>query len=528
VTPARTLLVAGGLLLGACGGACHGQTGVERAAPLRAGEALPAKNTPVEESTTVPDPHRCPDVVVRTPAAPPPPDPDVEGGGAGTGHKAAHRYNLWASRYSAREDAWDDPVRIAPENAPSAWRPRIAVNRRGDAVAVWLLHDGADVAVWANRYDASARRWECARSLAAVDSGYEINPEVAIDDDGNAVVVWSSNAQGKRAIFASRQAVGHGWSVPTNVSAQNGDGSYRDLVHAWGPRVALSGRGDGVVAWSDDSQRVWASRLDGSSWGHPEELGPSRGSIELAIEDDGVASVVWPGPERPHSPYGPIVVRRLEAGIAASRELECGVGDGFLPQVAVGGGATTTVTWNQYRPDYSVWLARRQGAAATWVSELVAGGIAIRQYRLAELAVDQNGNVVVVWDQAEGEQETDGFSVRARVRRAKTGSWTAIETLGERAGAPQIATDVLGRATVVWHQSDGNRFSIWGRRYDARSDTWSAAARLEHDDAGHAVLPRVAVDAEGNALVVWAQSDGTPLSRTMGGQRLPGHRTFSY
>ena len=38
---------------------------------------------------------------------------------------------------------------------------------------------------------------------------------------------------------------------------------------------------------------------------------------------------------------------------------------------------------------------------------------------------------------------------------------------------------------------------------------WQGAALLETDNAGNAFSPQIAVDASGNALTVWTQSEGT-------------------
>ena len=74
---------------------------------------------------------------------------------------------------------------------------------------------------------------------------------------------------------------------------------------------------------------------------------------------------------------------------------------------------------------------------------------------------------------------------------------------------PQVAFDASGNAVVVWQQSDGTRYNIWSNRYTASTGLWGTAALIETDNAGDANNPQVAIDASGNALAVWSQSDGT-------------------
>jgi hypothetical protein len=73
---------------------------------------------------------------------------------------------------------------------------------------------------------------------------------------------------------------------------------------------------------------------------------------------------------------------------------------------------------------------------------------------------------------------------------------------------PQVAVHPNGNATAVWRQSDGTQDNSWSNWYTAGVG-WGVAELLETDDAGHALDPQVAVDPYGRATVVWHQSDGT-------------------
>lgn len=89
------------------------------------------------------------------------------------------------------------------------------------------------------------------------------------------------------------------------------------------------------------------------------------------------------------------------------------------------------------------------------------------------------------------------------------GTAALIET--DNAGdafVPQIAFDASGQALAVWGQSNGTRINIWTNRYTAGSG-WGTAALIETNNAGDANEPQLALGANGNALAVWYQSDGT-------------------
>jgi hypothetical protein len=63
--------------------------------------------------------------------------------------------------------------------------------------------------------------------------------------------------------------------------------------------------------------------------------------------------------------------------------------------------------------------------------------------------------------------------------------------------------DPAGNAMAVWMESANGRPSIWGRRYDAATDSWGTAVTLESDDSIDMAQPRVAMDGQGNAAALW-------------------------
>ena len=124
---------------------------------------------------------------------------------------------------------------------------------------------------------------------------------------------------------------------------------------------------------------------------------------------------------------------------------------------------------------------------------------------LPRITIDTNGNAMAVW------QQFDGSRINIWANRYIVGSgWsgaTLIENdnLGDARNA-QIAVDAQGNAMAVWQQFDGSRISIWTNRYVVGSG-WGVAVLIETDNIGNAYFPQIAIDANGNALAVWQQPD---------------------
>ena len=125
-----------------------------------------------------------------------------------------------------------------------------------------------------------------------------------------------------------------------------------------------------------------------------------------------------------------------------------------------------------------------------------------------QIAVDSSGNALAVWRQSDGTRDNIWAN---RFDGSNWGNAVLIETNNDGdADSPQIAIDSSGNAVAVWRQSDGARDNIWANRFDGSS--WGSAALIETDNTGSTYQPQIAVDSNGNALAVWAQSGGTRVN----------------
>jgi hypothetical protein len=85
-----------------------------------------------------------------------------------------------------------------------------------------------------------------------------------------------------------------------------------------------------------------------------------------------------------------------------------------------------------------------------------------------------------------------------------------ISPNGQDAGDAQVAMDNNGNTIIVWRQFDGSNDQIYKSEY--RGGVWTHPANLaDHISFGGTIAgnPQVAMDNNGNAIVVWWQSDGS-------------------
>lgn len=184
--------------------------------------------------------------------------------------------------------------------------------------------------------------------------------------------------------------------------------------------------------------------------------------------------------------------------------LDPNFGERRLPQVAVDAGGNALAVWQQFDAGPQSIFSSRYTAGGSWDTPTpveMENGSATGP----KIAMDASGNALAIWEQSEG------GSVNIYSNRYTPGSgWgtpTPIEIGDRDAFGSQIAMDASGNAMAVWRQSDGTRDNIWANRYTVGTG-WSTATLIETDD-GSGRNPQVTLDAAGNALAVWHQSDGT-------------------
>lgn len=319
------------------------------------------------------------------------------------------RFGIYGQRVAmdARGDAvavWqsDGHIQVARHPVDGTWRtilwtggssnfPDVAMTRSGTVVVVWqkrvARHDRIQVV---RRPDGG--QWSQMRTLSGT-FGDATRPRVAVDARGAATVVWERDwADGQRsAAVVSRGS--HGvWAPPRVVSPARHPGV--------GPDVAMNARGDTVVAWwgSHAGRKAVQAvvRPAGGAWRGISSVSHAlraSGFGDLALDATGHATVAWQRWDG--SVYRVLVTTgRMNGHWGPPSTVSSAGVDTTWPHVAVGAG-TTTVTWEGtvvqgvQRPWGGVW-----GPVVPLSNDVEASS--------QQLAADAAGHVVVVWKQYDG------------------------------------------------------------------------------------------------------------------------------
>jgi hypothetical protein len=195
--------------------------------------------------------------------------------------------SIQGQRYDAGGSAVGSEFQVNSYTTDDQFSPSVAVDADGDLVVVWASRGsaGSDTSwysIQGQRYDASGSAVESEFQVNTYTTYLQVGPSVAVDADGDFVVVWSSHGsagsdtdewsvQGQR-YDASGSAVGSEFQVNT----------YTTSYQAY-PSVAVDADGDFVVVWES-----WGSAGSDTSYSSVQGQRYERGPVcQDGYWDDG-------------------------------------------------------------------------------------------------------------------------------------------------------------------------------------------------------------------------------------------------
>lgn len=407
--------------------------------------------------------------------------------------------------------SWRAAAAIAQDATLSSTIPSVAVDARGHAFAVWVRADGGTDSIWFNRY-VPGSGWDAAEKVRTRLAGKASSPQVAIDEQGDALVVWAQFDGTRRTVWASRLVAGLAWGTPSRLTAD-------PFTDADCPRIATDARGGAMVVWRqfDDSvsRNIWASRyVPGSGWSHAELVGQQGAGNafdpQIAVEPSGHAFVLWavPGSRRSSVWANRFVMGRGWQGAVSINPGH--LGDVLDPRLVCGANGLAMAVWCQrVGTHYGVWASRHVPGHG-WDGPERVGVDLSTSASSPQIAINARGDAMAVWDQSDGLGGSVWVNRYVPARGWGMASPVAIDQLGD-ATSPQVVLDDAGNAMAMWVQSLGAHFGIQASCY-TRGRGWDIPVFVKGGNAESLGVPQLAMDAGGNAVAAWMQPDPAGFS----------------
>jgi hypothetical protein len=301
----------------------------------------------------------------------------------------------------------------------------------------------------------------------------QYNVGLAPDGSGGVFVVWQDFRSGQSADLylqriTSSGGLAEGWPEDGRLIAE-GDADQLQ------PSIAADGSGGALVAWQDRRDgvlRVYALGVDGtgsprfgwlSSGLRIEGAEGTSGAPSVSSSASGSVLVVWRsednlGAER-------ILARRLTTGsppdtltspavVAAG-----GSGERFSDPAVLADSSGYVVSWTARGPSSASVNAQRLGAegslAPQWAQAAAATGVGAGFFA-PTLVSDGSSGAFVVWEDFRGEQGSDVYAQRITAAGgpgwAENGVAVSDEAIDEY--APVATADGAGGLVVTWVTSD--------------------------------------------------------------------------
>ncbi len=383
-------------------------------------------------------------------------------------------------------------------------RPQVAVGADGATTITWQRSNGDNTIIQARTRPAGSGDFGGVVNLSA--SGRNAaNPQVAVGGpDGATTITWA-RWNGDNTIIQAR----------TRPAGQTDFGGVVDLSEdgqdAGFPQVAVGPDGTTVIMWrrsgGANNYIIQArTRPAGQTdFGGVVDLsavvqGQQAFTPQVAVGPGGATTITWMF----STGFTEIIqARTRRAGQPNFDAIVDLTGPAaYDPQVAVGPDGATTITWRRYDPSSIIQARTRPAEGGDFggpVNLSENGQDAVNP----QVAVGADGATTITWSR--------GSIIQARTRPAEGGAFGGVVNLsasGQNAEYPQIAVGADGATAITWQRSNDDNTIIQARTRPAEGGDFGDVVNLS-EDGQDAVNPQVAVGGpDGATTITWSRWNG--------------------
>ena len=349
--------------------------------------------------------------------------------------------------------------------------------------------------------------------------------DVASNARGDTIVSWTRNAApGQQMVQAAFRPAGGSFGPAQDIG-------LTDPCHLLGldgatPDVALDAQGGAVIVFRSDTDAARAAIMPpGGTFGAPVDLATNVQTLEkvprVAMNASGTAVAVWSkrvgtnaviqsSTRQPGGPFG------------AASTLSAAGQNAKDPRVAVNDAGAAAVAWARSDGTVDRTQARVRPAgqsAFAPVRDLSTGGSAGQHADDPDVALDPAGVATVAWSRV-----LNGTRIQSRFLTAAGGLSGLVDEVSEntdRSTAPSLAVDASGTAVVVFRACPATGGGACGVKAAARPSGGSfGAVEPISAPSDEFVLPQVVIDPAGTATAAFVPL--TEETQTLITRRPPG------
>lgn len=367
-----------------------------------------------------------------------------------TGNEASEE--IWAASYNHSLRVWTGAIKISGEG--SSANPQTVIDDLGNAIFVW--EEGFPTRIYSRTLSAEGV-WSPDLSMppTSVKSAIyaQTLPQLAVDEEGNALAIWLEYMNGKAQVFSASKAINMSWNDLGMISSGN-----QNALLIPSKALSMNASGDSIAVWqetSEESTEIHAAIMTSGSWSAP-----------IAVSESNATAP--------------------SAGIAKN-------GDGVI-------------AWSENQTIYSKTIVNGAlSSAALRVSDPT--------YRAERphVGIDEMGNALVVFERYNSIHK---FIAGASLI-AGASNWSSPTDISgpspsdaAAAGYPVFSMNSIGDGVVIWKEWTGSNMIIQGAGYSV--GTWSFIKTLSQLSANSGALApsydiAVTINDAGNMLAIWPE-----------------------
>jgi hypothetical protein len=338
--------------------------------------------------------------------------------------------------------------------------PRLAVTGRGKGMALWIEPAESGPQIMSLAFGSP----ECAVRTIHKTQGRVKNLQVAVDQGGSAIAIWTQSVEGfQRLLAQTYDAHGNAWLEKPVVLGPAADRGHE-------PQLALNVQGCAIVLWEGEEGLLSCHyRPNDRAWsGRPVLVSAEpTGPIGLTIDPEGNICALWTGP--------PGLRRRMV--LLASR-YSAAEANWTTPEVLITANRIHLPKLALFRPEevIAAWCHEEEGGGAHLFSKFCRKGI----WDSSVTRLDLSTGTLADFDLA---QTCNGEGLLLMVKHVHSGFQVQARRLGKSWTEPQLLG--AGDGHSIWKPvlcaSPKGAFAAWIKGAGPQA-ALVAASTVPHQD----------------------------------------------
>lgn len=400
------------------------------------------------------------------------------------------------------ECSWESSTLLSGDYGVIVSEPKIEMDSKGNAIAIWKEQREANFSIHANRFDVG-QGWEGAIQIN-VGSNYIDNPQIIMNDQGEAAVFWKQDdGGGENNLYINLYY--SGWQEPVQINDTSG--------FVWQSKANIDNAGNIIIAWTQydpahNSYRIHSKVYLNKSWEQEYLFSDTNNTNEIALEMDknGNAIIAWISFEVGVEYKLYQTQYKLEEGVGSQVVVDSNE-EGFSdPKIIINNEGNAVIVYKKRNSDYQNLLF------ATNCIDLSCSDPSLISYEDSSIHLGYNvleainGDILVIWR----EYRDDTLRTCANFYDSEAG-WNAPIILDEEHEAPdtlEMAIDGNNNLIVLATFYDGEYYNLYSEKRELQTDITTGMSPIENLN-GNATFPHLTVNSNGEAFVIWVQDFGS-------------------